>query len=59
MNNQTVPEKLGLAFQTLFYEAMKQETAVFVTDASPNRKQFPQLKSTAQWNWILAIILHS
>ena len=59
MNNQTVPEKLGLAFQTLFCEAVKQETAAFVADASPNRKQFPQLKSTAQWNWILAIILHS
>ena len=34
---------------------MKQETTAFVADASPNRKQFP----AAQWDWILAIILHS
>ena len=40
-------------------KAVKQETAAFVTDASPNRKQFPRDKSAAQWNWILAIILHS
>ena len=31
---------------------MKQETTVFVADASPNRKQFPRDKSAVQWNWI-------
>ena len=50
MKNRTVSEKkLGLAFfcadkfrfTHCFAEAVKQEMAAFIADASPNRKQFP------------------
>ena len=33
-----------VSFHALFCEAVKQETAAFDTDASPNRKQFPRKK---------------
>ena len=66
MKNQTVPKKNGgsrfFFLPTNFVSRIvlrSCETAVFVADASPNRKQFPRDKSAAQWNWILAIILHA